>query len=51
MVLDVNMPDLDGFEVCRGIRRDGDDIPVVFLTARDDIDDLRTGFPRGATTT
>lgn len=47
VVLDVNMPELDGFEVCRRIRRDGLDVPVIFLTARDDIDDKRMGFRQG----
>ena len=47
IVLDVNMPEIDGFEVCRRIRRDGLDVPVIFLTARDDIDDLRVGFRQG----
>ncbi len=47
VVLDVNMPELDGFEVCRRLRRDGVQVPVIFLTARDDIDDLRTGFRQG----
>lgn len=47
VVLDVNMPELDGFEVCRRIRRDGLDVPVIFLTARDDIDDKRIGFRQG----
>lgn len=47
VVLDVNMPEIDGFEVCRRIRRDGLDVPVIFLTARDDIDDLRVGFRQG----
>ena len=47
IVLDVNLPDLDGFEVCRRIRRDGHDMPVIFLTARDDLDDLRSGFRQG----
>jgi two-component system OmpR family response regulator len=47
MVLDVNLPDLDGFEVCQRLRRDGEDVPVVFLTARDDPGDLRAGFTRG----
>ena len=47
VVLDVNMPDLDGFEVCRRIRRDGHEMPVIFLTARDDLEDLRSGFRQG----
>jgi two-component system OmpR family response regulator len=47
VVLDVSMPEIDGFEVCRRIRRDGFQVPVIFLTARDDIDDLRTGFKQG----
>jgi two-component system OmpR family response regulator len=47
VVLDVNMPEMDGFEVCRRLRRDGNRIPVIFLTARDGIDDKRAGFRRG----
>lgn len=47
VVLDVNMPEMDGFEVCRRLRRDGLDFPVIFLTARDDIEDLRAGFRQG----
>jgi two-component system OmpR family response regulator len=47
VVLDVNLPDMDGFEVCRRLRRDGDQVPVIFLTARDDREDLRTGFKQG----
>lgn len=47
IVLDVNMPEMDGFEVCRKLRRDGNTVPVIFLTARDDIDDKRVGFRQG----
>ena len=47
IVLDVNLPDLDGFAVCRKLRADGDRVPVVFLTARDDPADLRAGFTGG----
>jgi two-component system, OmpR family, response regulator len=47
IVLDVSMPEMDGFELCRRIRRDGIQAPVIFLTARDDIDDLRVGFRQG----
>ena len=47
IILDVNLPDIDGFEICRRLRAEGSQVPVVFLTARDDRDDLRTGFTRG----
>jgi two-component system OmpR family response regulator len=47
VLLDVNLPDLDGFEVCHRLRRDGSDVPVIFLTARDSASDLRNGFTRG----
>jgi two-component system OmpR family response regulator len=47
IVLDVNLPDVDGFEVCRRLREGQHDAPVIFLTARDAAADLRTGFTRG----
>ena len=47
IVLDVGMPGLDGIEVCRRLRADGDTTPVIFLTARDGIDDTVTGFGVG----
>ncbi|CAN5231093.1 response regulator transcription factor [soil metagenome] len=47
VVLDVNLPDLDGFEVCRRLRRDGHDMPLIFLTARDAMADMRSGFHHG----
>ena len=47
LVLDVMMPDLDGFEVCRRLRADGRRIPVVFLTARDGTEDKVRGLTLG----
>src|SRR5215207_197224 len=48
LVLDVNLPGLDGFSLCRKLREAGDEVPVIFLTARDDPADLREGFTGGA---
>jgi two-component system OmpR family response regulator len=47
LVLDVNLPDIDGFTICSRIRAGGDQTPVIFLTAREDPDDLRAGFTGG----
>jgi two-component system OmpR family response regulator len=47
IVLDVNLPDLDGFEVCRRLQASGSKAAVIFLTARDAPADLRTGFTGG----
>jgi len=47
IILDVNLPDMDGFEVCRRLRAAGDDVPVIFLTARRDTDDMRAGYSEG----
>src|SRR5262249_44355580 len=43
IVLDVVLPDLDGFEVCRRLRSGGNEVPVIFLTARDTSSDTVTG--------
>ena len=47
VVLDVMMPDLDGFEVCRRLRADGIRVPVVYLTARDATEDKVRGLTIG----
>jgi two-component system OmpR family response regulator len=47
ILLDVMMPTIDGFEVCRRLRADGDETPVIFLTAKDDDDAKLAGFAKG----
>jgi len=48
VLLDVMMADCDGFEAARRIRSSGADLPVIFLTARDDVHDRVCGFALGA---
>jgi two-component system, OmpR family, response regulator len=48
IVLDVMLPGLDGFEVCRRLRADGVASPVLMLTARDAVDDRVRGLDTGA---
>ena len=47
VVLDVMLPDLDGLEVLRRLRADGTDVPVLFLTAKDGVDDRVAGLTAG----
>jgi two-component system, OmpR family, response regulator len=47
IVLDVLLPDIDGFEVCRRLRSVANDVPVIFLTARDATADTVTGLTIG----
>lgn len=47
IVLDVMMPDLDGFAVCQRLRSAGDRTPVLFLTARDTTEDKVRGLTMG----
>lgn len=47
IVLDVMLPDLDGFDVCQRLRSTGDRTPVLFLTARDATDDKVRGLTMG----
>jgi two-component system, OmpR family, response regulator MprA len=48
MVLDLQLPDIDGLEVCRRMRAAGDDTPVLMLTARDAVNDRVQGLDAGA---
>lgn len=47
-ILDLGLPDIDGTELCSGIRRDGVETPILMLTARDSLDDKLDGFRCGA---
>jgi two-component system response regulator MprA len=48
VLLDVLMPGIDGLEVCRRIRRGGNEVPVLMLTARDAVGDRVAGLDAGA---
>ncbi|SFC42886.1 two-component system, OmpR family, response regulator [Micromonospora sediminimaris] len=47
VVLDVMLPDLDGFQVLRKLRADNDSVPVLFLTARDAVEERVAGLTVG----
>jgi two-component system, OmpR family, response regulator MprA len=48
VILDVLMPAVDGLEVCRRLRRNGNRVPVLMLTARDEIENRVAGLDAGA---
>jgi len=48
IILDVMLPDIDGFAISSRIRREGTTTPVLFLTARDSLGDKAAGFAAGA---
>lgn len=48
VLLDLNLPDVDGVEVAERIRRDGSDVPIVMVTARGDVDSRVNGLYAGA---
>lgn len=48
LILDVMMPQMDGWEVCRRIREGGSTVPILMLTAKDEIADRVRGLDLGA---
>jgi len=48
LVLDVMLPGIDGWEILRGVRAAGNETPVLFLTARDQVDERVKGLELGA---
>ena len=48
VVLDIGLPDIDGLEVCRLLRREGNRVPILMLTARDAVSDRIDGLDAGA---
>jgi two-component system, OmpR family, response regulator len=48
VVLDVMLPDVDGFETCRRMRAEGIWVPIIMLTARDAVEDRVRGLDEGA---
>ncbi|TXH73301.1 MAG: response regulator transcription factor [Thiothrix sp.] len=49
LILDINLPDLDGFAICQRLRQQyGLDLPILMLTARDQLADRLHGFAQGA---
>jgi DNA-binding response OmpR family regulator len=47
VIMDIGLPDSDGRDVCQAMRARGIDVPVVFLTARDQLHDVLAGFAAG----
>ncbi|PMG33315.1 two-component system response regulator [Vibrio breoganii] len=47
VILDLNLPKMNGLEVCEKLRSLGIDVPILMLTARDTLDDKLTGFSKG----
>ena len=48
IVLDVMLPEMNGYEVCRALRKDGNQTPILMLTARDAERDIVEGLDMGA---
>jgi DNA-binding response OmpR family regulator len=47
LILDINLPRLDGLSVCARLREEGFDVPILMLTAMDSLDDKLAGFDSG----
>jgi DNA-binding response OmpR family regulator len=47
ILLDVNMPDMDGYSVCRALRHVDNKVPIVFVTAKGDLKDYTLGRDAG----
>ncbi|MBB1316424.1 response regulator transcription factor [Shewanella sp. SR43-4] len=48
VILDLNLPKMNGLQVCESLRLQGIDVPVLMLTARDTLNDKLDGFAKGA---
>jgi DNA-binding response OmpR family regulator len=48
LILDWMLPQMDGVTICRRLRKEGNHIPILILTARDSIEDRATGLSAGA---
>ncbi|ECH9276587.1 DNA-binding response regulator, partial [Salmonella enterica subsp. enterica] len=48
IVLDVMMPGMDGWEVCRLLRKNGENVSIIMLTAKDEVEDRVKGLTIGA---
>ncbi|QTL34026.1 response regulator transcription factor [Pseudoalteromonas viridis] len=47
IILDLNLPRMDGLQICQALRDEGDDTSVIMLTARDQLEDKLAGFATG----
>ena len=48
VILDLGLPDIDGLDLLRSLRREGNDVPVIVLSARGEVDDRVRGLEAGA---
>ncbi|EAW36596.1 response regulator transcription factor [Lyngbya sp. PCC 8106] len=48
LILDLNLPHQDGFQILKQLRGQGEKVPIIILTARDDIEDKVAGLEEGA---